>query len=203
MLRRAEHVDETRRRITEAAVRLHTTVGPAHTSIASIAEEAGVTRLTVYRHFADIDALFLACRAHWTALDPPPDASAWPAIPDLELRARRAFGELYDWYRRRGDELYPIVRDATALPLATQQARAAENDGLAGALVSGFAGPDSGGRSLRAVAGHLADFMTWHSLTDDQGLDDEAAVDVAVRILTMMAARSDSDGTGSSGHSAP
>ena len=28
MQRRAEHVDETRLRITEAAVKLHTTVGP-------------------------------------------------------------------------------------------------------------------------------------------------------------------------------
>ena len=66
MRRRAEQVDETRLRITEAAVRLHTTVGPAHTSIAAIAEAAGVTRLTVYRHFADLDTLFEACTAHWT-----------------------------------------------------------------------------------------------------------------------------------------
>jgi hypothetical protein len=76
------------------------------------------------------------------------------------------------------------------LPLSTQQARVAENDGLAGALVAGIARPDAQGRSLRAVAGHLADFMTWRSLTVGQGLVDEAAVDVAVRILTMMAARS-------------
>src|SRR5665811_1687119 len=74
MKRRAEQVDETRQRITEAAVRLHTTVGPAHSSIAAVAEEAGVTRLTVYRHFADLDALFAACRAHWSAQNPRPDA---------------------------------------------------------------------------------------------------------------------------------
>src|SRR5674476_670737 len=76
MKRRAEQVDETRQRITEAAVRLHTTVGPAHSSIAAVAEEAGVTRLTVYRHFADLDALFAACRAHWSARNPRPDAGA-------------------------------------------------------------------------------------------------------------------------------
>src|ERR1039457_6337227 len=50
MRRRAELVDGTRQRITEATVRLHTTVGPAHTSIAAVAEEAGVTRLTVYAY---------------------------------------------------------------------------------------------------------------------------------------------------------
>ena len=79
MGRRAERVDETRERITAAAVRLHTTVGPSRTSIASIAEAAGVTRLTVYRHFADLDAVFDACMAHWAAQNPRPDADAWRA----------------------------------------------------------------------------------------------------------------------------
>ena len=80
MNRRAEQVDQTRERITAAAVRLHTTVGPSNTSIAAVAEEAGVTRLTVYRHFADLDALFDACRGHWRAANPAPD--------DLESRRR-------------------------------------------------------------------------------------------------------------------
>ena len=98
MTRRAEQVDETRLRITEAAVRLHTSVGPASTSIASVAEEAGVTRVTVYRHFSTLDELFVACTTHWRALNPPPDASAWLDVEDLESRATRAFGELYGWY---------------------------------------------------------------------------------------------------------
>jgi AcrR family transcriptional regulator len=65
MHRRAEQVEQTRECITEATVRLHRTVGPAHTSIAAVADEAGVTRLTLYRHFADLDTLFGACRTHW------------------------------------------------------------------------------------------------------------------------------------------
>jgi AcrR family transcriptional regulator len=137
MQRRAEQVDETRERITQATVRLHTTVGPAHTSIAAVAEEAGVTRLTVYRHFADLDALFVACRAHWVAHNPRPDAAAWIEIPDLEDRARRAFGELYGWYRDHADELYPIYRDAQAMPLSAQQATAAGNRQLSDALIAG------------------------------------------------------------------
>lgn len=183
MVRRAELVDETRQRITEAAVRLHTTVGPAHTSIAAVAEEAGVTRLTVYRHFADLDTLFQACRAHWLAQLPPPDARAWVTIPDLESRARHAFGELYAWYRDRGDDLFPIARDEGSLPLSAQRARAAENRALGDALVSGFAADDQDGRALRAVARHLAEFWTWRSLVVIQGLDDRAAVEIAVRFL--------------------
>ena len=52
MRRRADLVDATRERITAAAMRLHTSVGPSGASIAAIAAEAGVTRLTVYNHFA-------------------------------------------------------------------------------------------------------------------------------------------------------
>jgi hypothetical protein len=38
-----------------------------------------VTRLTVYRHFPDDDALFGACSAHWIAQQqlPDPGASFW------------------------------------------------------------------------------------------------------------------------------
>src|SRR5829696_103015 len=77
MRRRAELVDQTRQRIIEATARLHTTLGPSRTTIAGIADEANVTRLTVYRHFPDIEELFLACRAHWRATHPAPDAGRW------------------------------------------------------------------------------------------------------------------------------
>jgi AcrR family transcriptional regulator len=188
MGRRAELVDETRQRITEAAVHLHTTVGPTQTSIASVAAEAGVTRLTVYRHFADLDTLFLACRAHWLAQDPPPDASAWPAIADLDERVRHALTELYEWYRRRGEELYPIYRDGTTLPLATQAARREENRAQGDALVAGFVQSGERGRRLQAVARHLCDFGTWRSLAVQQGLDDREVVDVGARLISAVLA---------------
>src|SRR5450759_4236747 len=139
MKRRAEQVDETRTRITEAPAPLNTTVRPANPTIGAVADEAGVTRLTVYRHFADLDALFEACTAHWSARNPRPDARAWLAIPDLQERARRAFGELYGWYRDHADELYPIYRDAAAMPLSAQQATEADNRMMAAALVAGRA----------------------------------------------------------------
>ena len=45
MTRRAKRQEETRRRIVEAAVELHQTVGMARTTISAIAEKAGVERL--------------------------------------------------------------------------------------------------------------------------------------------------------------
>src|SRR5260370_17643494 len=81
MRARAEQVSQTRQRIVDAAVQLHGTVGPAATTIAAIADLAGVTRLTVYRHFPDEAPLFEACSAHWVAHHRPPDPPPSPPIP--------------------------------------------------------------------------------------------------------------------------
>ncbi len=70
--RRAEKQAETRRRIVDATVALHTSVGPARTTISDIAELAGVQRHTVYAHFPDERELFHACSAHWRGLHPAP-----------------------------------------------------------------------------------------------------------------------------------
>ena len=188
MSRRAELVDQTRERITAATARLHTTVGPANTSVASIAEEAGVTRLTVYRHFADLNVLFEACRAHWRAENPPPDARLWAEIAPLESRTRRALTELYGWYRDHAQELFPIYRDMTTMPDTSQETMRAENRRLGDLLVGGDAPDGDAGRRMRAVARHLLDYRTWRSLAVQQELSDAEAVEIGVRLLTAMAA---------------
>ena len=190
MRRRAEHVDETRQRIVEATVRLHTTVGPARTSIASVAEEAGVTRVTVYRHFPALDTLFEACSGHWAAMHPGPDFAALLAVEDPEARVRGALTAHYRWFGRHGGELYPIYRDMAAMPRSTRTSMAAATASLADALVGaspgeGATGGAAGTRAERAcaVAGHVASFWTWHSLSVEQGLGDDAAAEVAADML--------------------
>jgi len=186
MTRRAELVDETRRQITGAAALLHTTIGPANTSISSIAEKAGVTRLTVYRHFPDAEVLFEACRAHWRAENPPPDALAWLEVDDLEPRARRALGELYTWFGAHAEELYPLYRDMRTMPHAAQERMREDNRGLGNLLVSGHAPEGEAGRRIRAVARHLADYRTWRSLVIDRDLTDAEAVDLGVLLLVSL-----------------
>src|SRR3954447_15999631 len=88
MKRRAEQEAATRLRITESAVALHGTLGPARTSVSAIAEHAGVRRSTVYRHFPDEATLFEACTAHWAASNPPPDLAGWATIADPDERLR-------------------------------------------------------------------------------------------------------------------
>ena len=55
---------------------LHGSVGPAGTTIAGIADRARVTRVTVYRHFADEEAMFRACSAHWQSQQQLPNPQA-------------------------------------------------------------------------------------------------------------------------------
>src|SRR5690242_14138110 len=100
MTARAQSQLETRRRITESAVELHGSVGPANTTMSAVAEHAGVRRSTLYRHFADEAALFDACSSHWAASNPPPDITRWATIADPEERLRVALGELYAFYGR-------------------------------------------------------------------------------------------------------
>jgi AcrR family transcriptional regulator len=174
MRRRRELVDETRRRITDAAVRLHTTIGPSETSLSAVAEEAGVTRLTLYRHFASKDELFQACMSHWRALHPPPDPADWRAIPAFDVRVRTALRELYRWYGETGDELYPIYRDAAFTPESNQRARKANNDRMTDAILARVA-LTGAKRRLRAAVGHVLSFWTWRSLVVDQGLSTSEA----------------------------
>lgn len=114
--KRAEQVEETRRRITEATVELHRTVGPAATQISEIARRAGVQRLTVYNHFPDEAALFAACSAHWRRLHPAPDPAAWSATVDPGDRLRLGLSELYAWYRETEPMTANILRDAETIP---------------------------------------------------------------------------------------
>ena len=186
MSRRADLVDQTRQRITEAAVRLHTSIGPSVTSMSAVAEEAGVTRLTLYRHFPSKDELFGACMSHWRSLHPPPDPDAWRVIPAFEARVRRALVDLYRWYATNGDDLYPIYRDAAYTPASNRRARQATNERMADAML-GDAGAGASTRRLRAAIGHVVGFWTWRSLVVDQRLSTVDASAMAAKFVLSQA----------------
>src|SRR5438477_8671872 len=118
--RRAELEEQTRLRITESTVELHSTRGPARTSISAVAERAGVRRSTVYRHFPDEAALFAACSGHWLASNPPPDLGAWAAIKDPEQRLRAALAEIYRYYRTTEPMMANLHRDEDSVPTVKQ-----------------------------------------------------------------------------------
>src|SRR6185503_15054067 len=93
--RRAEQQAETRQRIVEAAVELHSSVGPALTTISMVAERAGVQRHTFYAHFPDEKSLFQACSGLAMERDPLPDAGPWRTIVDRRERLRSGLVAIY------------------------------------------------------------------------------------------------------------
>lgn len=181
--RRAELEGETRRRITEAAVDLHGTVGPAQTSISAIAERAGVQRATVYRHFPTEVELFAACSGHWRVTHPPPDFTHWAELVDPDERLRVALGELYAWYRPNQRMLSNVRRDVdlVAAMKGPAERTAQLYEGMAAALRRGR-GPRGRRRGVQAAIGHALAFETWRSLTQ-QGLSDLEAAELMTALV--------------------
>ena len=184
--RRAEHRERTRRRIIEATLELHGTVGPARTTISAIAERAGVRRMTVYRHFPDERALFEACTAHGYATYPPPDPTFWKGIADPEERLRRGLGELYAHYRLTGSMWVKFLRDADEIEVLAELGVAPYLEYLGKVrevLAVGWGIRGDQRKRLIAALGHALELQSWLSLTERQGLDDEQAVNFMVRMV--------------------
>src|SRR5215212_9828509 len=185
MKRRAKRQEETRRRIVEATVELHETVGMARTTISAIAEKAGVERLTVYRHFPDERALFTSCSGHWSAANPPPDPASWTQIADPEERLRSALAEIYAYHRRTEPMLANVIRDADVHPLTRELAEPYYQlfERMRYVLATGWGVEDERLPLLLATLGHALDFQTWRSLARQQGLNDEQAVEVMMGMV--------------------
>ena len=174
---RARRVEETRRRIVEATIALHEEVGPARTTVAAIAERAGVSRPTVYTQFPDDRSLFAACGACFA------ERSPMPALDGLELE--QALHALFRYYRDNERMLAQVERDALLLPAL------ADVVGLVrrpiAAVVEEHA-KRAGGRSptVRAVLWLSFGFSTWQTLSR-AGLDDAEAAGVMADLVTCAA----------------
>jgi AcrR family transcriptional regulator len=163
--KRAENQAETRRRITEAAVGLHGSIGPARTTVSAIADRAGVQRATVYRHFPNDQAMLDACSAHFGERHPPPDVARWRDLADPQERLAAALEALYAWYEEVEPMLTNVTRDLASMPALSEVASrrlrylATVEDELA-------AGTESAGdqRRRRAALALALDFGCWRLL---------------------------------------
>lgn len=183
--KRAEQELETRRRIVDALVELHGTVGPSRTTVSEVSERAGVQRATVYRHFPDEASMFAACSAHWTDQNPFPDPASWSTIDDPDLRLRRALSELYAFYARNERMLDNLTRDeprVAALGPSMQGFREYLR-GVRETLLIGRDRTTHRGSTVAAAIGHALAFSSWRSLVRDEGLDLRRAVSLMERVV--------------------
>jgi AcrR family transcriptional regulator len=166
--KRAEEMAETHRRITDAAIELHGTVGPSRTTLSAVAKRAGVERRTLYRHFPTEADLFAACSTHYFTANPWPDLVTWRAIGDPQPRLVRALDELYAYYERTEPMLSNVLRDAELVdfargavaPLHAFLDEAAEILTIGRQVVRGRRRQILGGALRHALA-----FSTWRSLS--------------------------------------
>ena len=178
--RRAEQQAETRRRIVEAAVDLHGTVGPARTTFSMVAERADVQRHTLYAHFPDERSLLMACSALALERDPLPDPAPWRSIADRHERLRVGLTAIYGWFERgaelaacilRDAETHPVVREVVGLRMGP--AIAAHHEVLGAKLNA----------KQRAMLGLALSFYTWRNLVREGGLTQNAAVGAMLQAI--------------------
>ena len=189
--KRADAMEGTRRRITEAAVELHGSVGPARTTITAIAQRAGVQRQTVYRHVPTEAELFAACSEQFYEGDPWPDPERWRAIADPAERLAAALDELYAYYERNEAMWTNVLRDETLVESVASALTGfwAYLDGAAAALTPGWGARGGRRAMLLAAARHAVDFRTWRSLVRDGGVSRAGAVELTSAMVRRAADR--------------
>ena len=178
--RRAEQQAETRRRIVEAAVDLHGSVGPALTTFSMVAERAGVQRHTLYAHFPDERSLFLACSALTMDRDPLPDAEPWRAIADRRERLRTGLVALYGWYERNASLAACVLRDAEHHAITREMVELRMGPHMAAYQEVLGAKLNSKQRAMLQLA---LSFFTWRTLIREGGLKTRAAVEAMVQAI--------------------
>jgi AcrR family transcriptional regulator len=176
MDKRKAAVEETRQRILEATLALHSEKGIFGTSWQDIAKRADVSVGTVYKHFPSLDELVPACGELMYAITRPPSLEDAPQIfagaNSLEERLERLVSELFDFYERGASYIetdfqerqLPAVREWEAYMRATIAGLVRE------ALIP--AGPDE--RTVQAVSA-LLDFYTFKSFLDREIPKEQAA----------------------------
>src|ERR1700759_3650352 len=142
-----------RERLVLAAVDLFTEQGYDATTVAQIAERAGVTKSTFFRHFPDKRELLVAGQEVLSRLLAEGIAEAPPAVTPLEAVAaglERAAGAMGPMNR----ELGPRLKAAIAASAELQERDALKSVGLAAAMTEALQA-----RGVPAPVAHLAGEM--------------------------------------------
>jgi AcrR family transcriptional regulator len=172
---------ELKHRIAAAAAQLHAVKGGLATSYAEIAQAAGVSLPTVYKHFPDLDALMGACTAHVGAQAPEFPAAQILAAADLaEAVARlvKAADRLNAFF-----EPWLVWREEERIPLLGQLA-AGQRQQLTGFIETLLAQHGIAEAPKLAPAWEaVLHFEFWHRLVRQHKLSRQAARDIQQHLL--------------------
>src|SRR5918997_4652957 len=174
--KRKAAVEQTRRRILEATLALHSEKGIFGTSWQDIAKRADVSVGTVYKHFPSLDELVPACGELMYAITRPPSLEDAPRIfagaHSLEERVGRLVEELLGFYERGAAYIETDFQERR-LP-AVQEWEAYMRDTIAG-LVREALLPARPDEHTVEAASALLDFSTFKSFMDRDIPKEQAA----------------------------
>jgi AcrR family transcriptional regulator len=186
MRERAARRDEVRRRIVDAACALQWTRDLGDISMAEVAEKAGVGRVTVYRHFRDVGALQQAVSRRFFAQNPPPDPARWAAIANPQARLRAGLAEVHAYHRQTEPMMAQITADGADAAVQGPYRRLWRAGG--GVLAAPFGLTGEAAVRLRAAVDLGLSFEAWRMLVREQGLNDDQALDLVLRLCAAAAA---------------
>jgi AcrR family transcriptional regulator len=174
--KRRAAVEETRRRILQATLALHSEKGIFGTSWQDIARRADVSVGTVYKHFPSLDELVPACGELMYAITRPPSLEDAPRIFDgansLEERLGRLVSELFDFYERGAPYIETDFQERQ-LPMV-QEWEAHMRATIAGLVREALLPVEPDENTVVAVSA-LLDFSTFRSFVDRDIPEDQAA----------------------------
>ena len=162
-----------RERLVVAAVDLFTEQGYDETTVAQIADRAGVTRSTFFRHFPDKRELLVAGQETLSRLlaegiaDAPADATPLEAVASGLARASDAMGPM-------NRELGPRLKAAVAASAELRERDALKSVGMAAAMTAALVerGVPGAAAALAGELGVLA-FKRGYAEWSERGRDDE------------------------------
>ena len=172
MERRAVTVDETKRRILEASLMLHSQRGVTGTSWQDIADAAGVSVGTVYYHYPTLDDLVPACSGLGRQERPAPTSEIFRGLRGKRARINELVRALFSHYETvQGPYAFTLTERRTVPVLAKL---ADELLGQYRSLVKDALGETDDETIARVEA--LVDFRVWDSL-QERGLSKEVMVE--------------------------
>ena len=182
--KRARSEAETRQRIVDAAIAMHQSKGNAAT-ITEIARLADVGRVTLYRHFPDELSLLSACTSHYMKEHPLPEVETWAGIEDPLQRLRKGLADVFAYHRNNVRMMTAAEHAVAENPILAQLLEPMTEywttaiDRLAAGLIEGASSPDY----IRSTIALAVSLPTWRLLALDQGLSDDACVEMFATII--------------------
>lgn len=181
---RQQQQEALKQRIAEATARLHAERGVLATSYADIAQAAGISLPTMYKHFPDLGQLVRACSGHVASLAPAFPADAILAAADLAAAVRLLVDAMDQQHAHF--EPWVVWREANRIPVIAEAAaaRRRETVRLCEATLARHAAPGPHAE-IAALWESLLDFELWHRLVRVHRLPRAAVRD---RLLSLLLA---------------